>query len=145
MKVRLNVKLSMIRIPFTMKYEMGLYIMSRRTTKPTKWCSPSEDSDHYWASTKSDQNLHCALIRNVSSCSQGRLWSNWVDVQADLSLCWVTGHFVGFVVHYSTGLCFDNWAASWQNQWNGMCAQRRLRSAWASTQFDQSLHCALNR
>ena len=30
------------------------------------------------------------------------------------------------------------WAASWQNQQHGMCAQRRLRSAWASTQFDQS-------
>ena len=33
------------------------------------------------------------------------------------------------------------WAASWQNQQNGMCAQRRLRSAWASAQSDQSLHC----
>ena len=33
------------------------------------------------------------------------------------------------------------WAASWQNQQNGMCAQQRLRSAWASTQSDQSLHC----
>ena len=28
------------------------------------------------------------------------------------------------------------WAASWQNQQNGMCAQRRLRSAWASAQSD---------
>ena len=35
-------------------------------------------------------------------------------------------------------------AASWQNQRNGMCAQRRLRSAWASTQSDQSLCRALN-
>ena len=26
-----------------------------------------------------------------------------------------------------------------------LCAQRRLRSAWASAQSDQSLHCALNR
>ena len=26
-----------------------------------------------------------------------------------------------------------------------LCAQRRLRSAWASTQSDQSLRCALNR
>ena len=34
----------------------------------------------------------------------------------------------------------DIWAASWQNQQNGMCAQRRLRSAWASAQSDQSLH-----
>ena len=32
-------------------------------------------------------------------------------------------------------------AASWQNQQNGMCAQRRLRSAWASAQSDQSLRC----
>ena len=36
--------------------------------------------------------------------------------------------------------CFapENWAASWQNQQNGMCAQRRHRSAWASAQSDQS-------
>ena len=30
------------------------------------------------------------------------------------------------------------WAALWQNQQNGMCANHRLRSAWASAQFDQS-------
>ena len=33
------------------------------------------------------------------------------------------------------------WAATWQNQQNGMCAQQRLRSAWASAQSDQSLRC----
>ena len=32
----------------------------------------------------------------------------------------------------------DTWAASWQNHQNGICAQRRLRSAWASAQSDQS-------
>ena len=33
------------------------------------------------------------------------------------------------------------WAASWQNQQNGMCTRRRLRSAWASVdaQADLSL------
>ena len=31
------------------------------------------------------------------------------------------------------------WAASWQNQQNGMCALWRLRSAWAPAQSDQSL------
>ena len=36
------------------------------------------------------------------------------------------------------------WAAAWQNQQNDMCAQRRLRSVWASAQPDQSLRCALN-
>ena len=34
------------------------------------------------------------------------------------------------------------WAASWQNQQSGMCAQQRLRSAWASVQSDQSSLCA---
>ena len=36
----------------------------------------------------------------------------------------------------------DKWATSWQNQQNDMCAQWRLRSAWASAQFDQSSLCA---
>ena len=31
------------------------------------------------------------------------------------------------------------WTASWQNQQNGICTQRRRRSAWASAQSDQSL------
>ena len=33
------------------------------------------------------------------------------------------------------------WASVWQNQQNYLCAQRRRRSAWASTQSDQSLCC----
>ena len=36
------------------------------------------------------------------------------------------------------------WAAAWQNQQTHLCAQRWLRSAWASDQFDQSLRCALS-
>ena len=31
-----------------------------------------------------------------------------------------------------------------KTQQNDLCAQRRLRSAWASAQSDQSLRCALN-
>ena len=33
------------------------------------------------------------------------------------------------------------WAATWQYQQSGVCAQRSLRSAWASAQSDQSLRC----
>ena len=33
------------------------------------------------------------------------------------------------------------WAAALQNQQNNLCAQWRLRSAWASTQSDQCLCC----
>ena len=35
----------------------------------------------------------------------------------------------------------EKWAVSWQNQQNDLCAQRRLRSACVSAQFDQSLRC----
>ena len=35
-------------------------------------------------------------------------------------------------------------ADRWQNQQYGMCAQQRLRSAWASAQSDQSLRCVLS-
>ena len=35
----------------------------------------------------------------------------------------------------------DKLGAAWQNQQNDLCAQRRLRSAWASAQSDQSLCC----
>ena len=36
---------------------------------------------------------------------------------------------------------YENWATAWQNQQNDLCAQRRLRSAWASAQSDQSQRC----
>ena len=41
--------------------------------------------------------------------------------------------------------CENIWAAAWQNKKNAMCAQRRLRSAWASAQSDQSLRCRIYR
>ena len=63
-------------------------------------CAPSEDSD---------QPGHLpSLIRvfavrsvgswgpNVSSCGQRRLWSDWADAQADLSLRWAQRSFCWF-------------------------------------------------
>ena len=40
---------------------------------------------------------------------------------------------------YSTTQYAEKIAASQQNQQNNLCARRRLRSAWASAQSDQSL------
>ena len=34
----------------------------------------------------------------LSSCGQRRLWSDWADAQADLSLRWAHNHIVGFVM-----------------------------------------------
>ena len=36
---------------------------------------------------------------------------------------------------------YENWATAWQNKQNDLCAQRRLRSACASAQSDQSQPC----
>ena len=44
-----------------------------------------------------------------------------------------------FIIHAFT--LSGNWATSWQNQQTDLCAQWRLRSAWASAQSDQSLRC----
>ena len=114
-----------------------------------------------------------ASVLSYPFSAQRRLWSDWADAQADRSLHRPHSHFVGFIMSRLIfkqwkEICqlvivkFDvlndirrvkisinanvkiNWAASWQNQQNGMRAQRRLRSAWASAQSDQSLRCALN-
>ena len=36
----------------------------------------------------------------LSSCGQRRLWSDWADAQADLSLRWGHTHFVGVVMSW---------------------------------------------
>ena len=36
------------------------------------------------------------------------------------------------------------WTTAWQNQQTDLCTQQSLRSAWASTQSDQSLRWALS-
>ena len=36
---------------------------------------------------------------------------------------------------------YENWSTAWQNQQNDLCAQPRIRSAWASTQSSQSQRC----
>ena len=42
-------------------------------------------------------------------------------------------------VSWEVWVNYDIWAAARQNQQNNMCAQWRLRSAWASAQSDQSV------
>ena len=126
--------------------------MSRHMIKPTKWHVHPEKTQ-ISLGIQSDKSLHCAP--NVSSCGQWRLWSDWANAQADLNLCWSHSPFCWFchaVAHtimcpkYSDRMalirmillhCLPRpvcqntykWAASWQNQQNGMCAQRRLRPA----------------
>ena len=39
-----------------------------------------------------------AWVLSYPLSAQRRLWSDWADAQADLSLHWVHTHFVGFVI-----------------------------------------------
>ena len=65
-------------------------------------CAPSEDSD---MPGHPPSLISVSAVRSVgswgssvSSCGQRRLWSDWADAQADLSLRWAQSHFVGFVI-----------------------------------------------
>ena len=67
--------------------------------------------------------------------------SNVVVRKIRMSLkLWWTNLMKGKIFQSLASYTFK-WAASWQNQQNGMCAQRTLRSAWESAQSDQSLLC----
>ena len=65
-------------------------------------CAPSEDSDQPGHPTSLIRVFDVRLMGSkgpkLSSCEQRRLWSDWADAQADLSLRWAHTQFVGFVM-----------------------------------------------
>ena len=97
------------------------------------WCNyigKSDGHQYKWAATWQNQQSECApskdsdqpghlpsLIRvfavrlmgsyrpKLSSCGQRRLWSDWVDAQADLNLRWAHTYFVGFVMSRLISYC----------------------------------------
>ena len=78
------------------------------------WATTWQNEQSEWAPSKdSDQPGHPpSLIRiftirmkkawvlSYPLSVQRRLWSDWADAQADLSLRWVHTHFVGFVMSW---------------------------------------------
>ena len=65
-------------------------------------CAPSLDSDQ---PGHPPSLIRVFAVRSVGSlgsklfsCGQRRLWSDWADAQADLSLRWAHNHIVGFVM-----------------------------------------------
>ena len=67
-------------------------------------CAPSEDSDQpgHLPSLISGfaVRMKKALVPSYPLSTQRRLWSDWADAQADLSLRWAHSHFVGFVMRW---------------------------------------------
>ena len=69
--------------------------------------------------------LPCRLLVLLLTCLNSDTWKNSV-----ITLKFEQG---GFTIKQCIQKVQTKWAASWQNQQNGLCAQRILRSAWAST------------
>ena len=120
-------------------------------TKATKWLWAQWRLRSAWASAQSDQSspslirvfaVHskCSWGFNVSSCGLRRLWSDWADAQADLSLHWAHMPFFWFcheVAHLKQFLmkhkpCFKIFP----------CQTTRKSNAHADAQADLSLHWA---
>ena len=93
-------------------------------------CAALEWNDPIWAAPWQNQQCGCApskdldqpghppsLIRvfavhmkkawvlSYPMSAQRRLWSDWADAQADLSLRWAHTHFVGFVMSWLISIC----------------------------------------
>ena len=77
-------------------------------TKPTKWQAGSKESDQLGHPPSLIRvfavRMKKAWVLSYPLSAQRRLWSDWADVQADLSLRWAHSHFVGIVifVNYQT-------------------------------------------
>ena len=97
--------------------------------KPQKIiCAPSEDSDQ----PRHPPSLirvfavrikkHWVLSYPLSALQ--RLWSDWADAQADLSLRWAQSHFVGFGIRRLICLftfCLFFFSSSWSNELATAC------------------------
>ena len=141
--------------------------MSLSLTKPTQWpvCPAKTPISLCIRPVWSESSLFWVISYPLSA--QRRLWSDWAEALADLSLRWAHMSICWFcraaalivsecflllwcrwqaaVYARSSALCLKpplvlyKWAASCQNQQTDMCAAKwRLRSAWASAQSDQS-------
>ena len=63
-------------------------------------CAPSEDSNPPSLIRVFAVRTKKAWVLSYLLSAQRRLWSDWADVQADLSLRWAHSHFVGFVMRW---------------------------------------------
>ena len=71
-------------------------------TKPTKWVCAQRRLRSGWASAQSEPSLCAQWVAKDPSFfhADSEDWLDWVDAQADLSLCWPHTHFVGFVMSW---------------------------------------------
>ena len=79
-----------------------LYIWGATRQNQQSECAPSEDSDQPGHSPSLIRvfavRMKKAWVLSYPLSAQRRLWSDWADAQADLSLRWAHSHIVGYVM-----------------------------------------------
>ena len=85
-------------------------------------CAPSEDPDQHGHPPSLIRvfavRLKKVWVLNYPFRGQRRLWSDWADAQADLSLLWAHTHFVDFVMKrliYTKGYGSYSYTIEWLN------------------------------
>ena len=93
--------------------------LSRDMTKSTKWVASSKESDQPWHLPSLIRvfavRMKKAWVLSYPLSALRRLWSDWADAQADLSLHWAHTHFVGFVMSRLILLQSWGWRATLHN------------------------------
>ena len=86
-------------LPFLLPFTSGKSKEANKLSKilQHKWAASWHPS---WHSLIRVFAVHMkkAWVLSYPLSAQRRLWSDWADAQADLSLRWVHSHFVGFVM-----------------------------------------------
>ena len=106
----------------TLVFYFGHFHLSRLLTKPTKWHVPPAKTDQP-GHPPSSIRVFAGRMKEAGYLSyplsaQRRLWSDWADAQADLSLCWAHSHFVGFVMMWLICVCLTCRLKQWGSYYN---------------------------
>ena len=110
------------------KFVLFVSHLSHLMTKPTKWhVRPAKTQISLgirpvWSESSLSAWRKLGSLATLSR--QRRLWTDWVDAQADLSLRWAHSHFVGFVVRRLIYKCFQFLGVGIQFDYQTMCSKR---------------------
>ena len=103
-------------------------------------CTPSEDSDQPGHPPSLIRvfavRMKKARVLSYPLSAQWRLWSDWAEAQADLSLRWAHSHIVGFVMRRLIFILLDKLYFSHTNQ-DFLKAHHRSQYKNAASVFSQ--------
>ena len=87
-----------------LSYDLAVIKWAASWQNQSNGCAPSEDSDQPGHPPSLIRvfavRMKKAWVLSHPLSAQQRLWSDWADAQADLSLRWAHSHFVGFVMSW---------------------------------------------